>query len=171
MKQLLAAVALAALAAGADGPKTAGDKKEPAGKDNPTPSLKAGDRAPALTADRWFQGEAVRRFQPGKVYVVEFWATWCGPCIAFMPGTAELLGRYKDRDVTVIAFTARDPDNPEEKVAAFVKKRGPKLPFTFAYADDRTTYDAWMKAAGRDGIPCSFVVDKSGRGQWHRWFP
>jgi hypothetical protein len=48
-------------------------------------------------------------------------------------------------------------------VAAFVNKRGSKLKYTFAYADDRTTYDAWMKAAGHDGIPCVFVVDRSGR--------
>src|SRR5262249_59495923 len=53
--------------------------------------------------------------------------------------------------------------NSEEMVAAFVKTRGPKLPSTSAYADDRTTSDAWMKAAGREAIACAFVVDKTGR--------
>ncbi len=57
------------------------------------------------------------------------------------------------------------PNSVEEeaKVAAFVKKRGPKLKYTFAYADNTKTFDAWMKAAGREGIPCAFVVDKTGK--------
>jgi thiol-disulfide isomerase/thioredoxin len=153
MKNLLVAVvfvSLAAVSEGADNPK-------------PAVSLKVGDQAPALKASKWLQGEEVKEFEAGKVYVVEFWATWCGPCIVFMPSLAELQVQYKDQGVTCIGFTARDPDNTEEKVAAFVTKRGPKLPYTFAYADDRTTYDAWMTAAGRAGIPCTFVVDRTGR--------
>jgi hypothetical protein len=65
--------------------------------------------------------------------------------------------------VTFIGYTAKDPNNSAEKVSTFVEKRGPKLGYTFAYADDRETYNAWMKAAGRNGIPCSFVVDKAGK--------
>jgi thiol-disulfide isomerase/thioredoxin len=148
-------------------PIAAQDKKEPAPIENPGPTLKVGDIAPALKVTRWLQGEEVRKFEPGKVYVVEFWATWCGPCIAFMPHLAELQARYKDKGVTIIGFTSRDllgvSDNTEEKVTAFVKKRGPALKYTFAYAEDATTADAWLKAADRKGIPCTFVVDKAGR--------
>jgi thiol-disulfide isomerase/thioredoxin len=122
-----------------------------------------GDLAPTLKVSKWLQGDAVARFEPGKVYVVEFWATWCGPCIAFMPHLAQLQAEYKDQGATFIGFTSRDPENTEDKVAAFVKKRGPKLKYTFAYADDQTTFDGWMKAAGRNAIPCVFVVDKAGR--------
>ena len=53
--------------------------------------------------------------------------------------------------------------NTEEKVAEFVKKRGPKLGYTFAYGAGRDIYSAWMTAAGQGGIPCSFVVDKAGK--------
>jgi len=122
-----------------------------------------GDPAPALKASKWLQGEAVPEFKSGKIYVVDFWATWCGNCIPFMPHMAELQAQYKDKGVTCIGFSAGDPDNTEEKVAAFVKRRGPKLKYTFAYADDRTTYDAWITAAGLEGIPRTFVVDKTGR--------
>jgi hypothetical protein len=80
-----------------------------------------------------------------------------------MPHVADLQAQYKDKGVTFIGFSAKDANNTEARVAAFVKKRGPKLQYTFAYADDRTTYDAWMKAAGRGGIPCAFVVDKVGK--------
>src|SRR5262249_1500647 len=117
----------------------------------------------ALKANKWLQGEEVKEFERGKVYIVEFWATWCGWCILTMPHTAELQAQYKDKGVTIIAYSAPDPDNSKEKGAEFVKKRGPNLPYSIAYADDRKTYDAWMKAAGREGIPCVFVVDKTGR--------
>jgi thiol-disulfide isomerase/thioredoxin len=104
----------------------------------------------------------VRKFEPGKVYVIEFWATWCGPCIYMMPDTAEMQARYKDQGVTIIAYTTHDLNNTEAEVAAFVKRRGAKLKYTFAYAGDGTS-DAWLKAAGRGGVPCAFVVDKTGR--------
>jgi thiol-disulfide isomerase/thioredoxin len=165
MKRLFAAVAVAWLAASAvsaDGPKPPRDDKKPA------PSLKVGDPAPALTVTKWLQGDPVRKFEPGKVYVVHFWATWCPPCIGKMPRLAELQARYKDQSVTVISFTSCDirgvSGNTEEEVAAFVKKRGAalRLRHTLAYGDDGTTADTWLKAAGQDGW-CTFVVDKAGR--------
>jgi thiol-disulfide isomerase/thioredoxin len=125
--------------------------------------LKVGDKAPAVKATKWLQGAEVKEFAEGKVYVMEFWATWCGPCIVMMPHMGELQAEYKAKGVTFIGFTAKDPNNTLEKVQALVEKRGPKLGYTFAYADDRETYDAWMKAAGQGGIPCCYVVDKGGK--------
>ncbi len=125
--------------------------------------LKVGDKAPAIKATKWLQGAEVKEFAAGKTYVMEFWATWCGPCIVMMPHMAELQAQYKDKGVTFIGFTKKDPNNTEEKVKTFVEKRGPKLAYTFAYSDDKETYDAWMTAAGQGGIPCCFVVDKTGK--------
>ncbi len=129
----------------------------------PTDSkLKVGDPAPALKATKWLQGAEVKEFAKDQVYVVEFWATWCGPCIVMMPHMGELQKQYEGK-ATFVGFSAKDPNNTQEKVTAMVEKRGPKLGYTFAYADDRTTYEAWMKAAGQNGIPCCFVVGKDGK--------
>jgi thiol-disulfide isomerase/thioredoxin len=154
-----AILAVFAIGAQADD-KPVADKKE-------TKSLKTGDPAPLLKADQWLQGTEVKEFSKGKVYVVEFWAVWCGPCIVMMPHMAELQAEYRGKGTIFIGYSVRDsgenPRNKLETVTEFVKKRGPKLGYTFAYSDDRANWDAWMKAAGQGGIPCSFVVDQSGK--------
>jgi thiol-disulfide isomerase/thioredoxin len=126
-------------------------------------SLKVGDSAPDLKADKWWNGDSITQLKKGNVYVVEFWATWCGPCIVMMPHLSELQEKYKDQGVIFIGYTARDPNNTLAKVTTFVEKRGRKLKYRLAYSEDRGTYDAWMKAAGRGGIPCCFVVDRQGK--------
>jgi thiol-disulfide isomerase/thioredoxin len=146
-----------------------GQDTKPPAKIQPLPAqpktevtLKVGDPAPALKGTKWLQGDEIKEFAKDHVYVVEFWATWCGPCIVMMPHMGELQAQYKGKAI-FIGFTAKDPNNTEEKVIAMVSKRGPKLGYTFVYADDRDTYNAWMRAAGRNGIPCCFVVGKDGK--------
>lgn len=158
MRKLFAASLVAALAISAQ----AQDPKVKEVTQKAEAALKVGDPAPALKATKWLQGDEVKAFAPDHVYVVEFWATWCGPCIVMMPHMSDLQQEYKGK-ATFIGYTAKDPSNSAEKVASFVEKRGPKLKYTFAYADDRTTYDAWMKAANRNGIPCCFVVGKDSK--------
>jgi len=126
------------------------------------PDLTVGSPAPALTIEKWVKGSPVAGFEKGKVYIVEFWATWCGPCIAGMPHLSELQRQYKDKSVTVIGVTTEDPRNPLTAVEAMVKDKGDGMDYTVAWDSGRKTADAYMKAAQQRGIPCSFVVDGKG---------
>jgi thiol-disulfide isomerase/thioredoxin len=157
MRALLLVMA-AGLAARADDPKPKADA--PA---KPEITLKVGDPAPPLTVETWLQGEPVKQFEPGKVYVVEFWQTWCGPCVVAMPHLADLAEEYRPKGVTVVGFAGTLGRDKPEAVAEFVKTKGPKLGYTFAHSNDTVTTDAWMTAAGQRGIPCSFVVDQQGK--------
>ena len=106
----------------------------PAAKDAPakTLTLKVGDKAPALTIEKWVKGAPVATFEKGKVYMVEFWATWCGPCIASMPHISELQKKHKEQGFTVIGVTSVDKRNTLELVEKMVADKGDGMGNTLA---------------------------------------
>src|SRR5882757_3255499 len=75
-------------------------------------TLNVGDPAPRLQPGKWVQGEAVKEFARDKVYIVEFWATWCGPCRVSIPHLNELHAKLKDKGVIVIGQDAWE-DEPD----------------------------------------------------------
>ena len=131
--------------------------------------LKVGDKAPALKVGEWVQGEAVKELSKDNVYVVEFWATWCGPCVATIPHLDELHEELKDKGVVFIGQNCWEKDL--DKVKPFVTKMGEKMSYRVA-TDDTSTEEKgfmavnWMEAADQSGIPCAFVVGKDGNIAW-----
>ncbi len=125
--------------------------------------LSVGDAAPAIAIGKWIKGEPVTAFQKGKTYIVEFWATWCGPCIAGMPHLSELQKKYADKGLTIIGVTKEDPNNSLEAVEAMVKAKGDVMSYSVAWDDASKTNTAYMKAAQQRGIPCAFLVDGNGK--------
>ena len=145
----------------------------PVQKKRPEPTLKVGSEAPAIVAAKWIKGTPVTAFEPGKVYVVEFWATWCGPCRASMPHLSEVAREYKDK-ATVISFdvnelvAAKDKNGDYiSKVERFVKRLGDGMDYTVA-ADvrDNTMWNTWLVASGQYGIPASFIIGRDGKIAW-----
>jgi thiol-disulfide isomerase/thioredoxin len=136
------------------------------------PTLKVGDAAPALTVKQWVKGEAVSGFAKDKVYVVEFWATWCGPCKASIPHLTELQKKFKDVSFIGVAVFERDPE--QSKVVGFVEKMGEKMVYHVAMDDvpegkknnEGAMAKNWMIASGAQGIPTAFIVGKDGHIAW-----
>ena len=75
------------------------------------PTLKIGDPAPKLQNGEWVQGNPVKKFQPGTAYIVEFWATWCGPCRASIPHLNEIYTKFKDKGLVVIGQDCWEQDD------------------------------------------------------------
>jgi thiol-disulfide isomerase/thioredoxin len=131
----------------------------------PTPTLEIGDPAPPLTIDTWVKGEAVPALEKGKPYVVEFWATWCGPCRQSIPHLTELQARFKEQGLTVIGISASEKNGLAD-VKPFVERMGDKMDYRVAWDRNGATNRAYMTAAGQSGIPTAFVVDQRGRVAW-----
>jgi thiol-disulfide isomerase/thioredoxin len=132
--------------------------------ENPVVAIptKMGDRAVPLAGLEWVKGKPVK-FEPGSVYVVEFWATWCGPCWTSIPHLTEIQHKYKDQKVTVIGIS----NETVAKVKPFVEEWGAKMDYTVAVDTKRDVGNGYMKAFNQGGIPHAFIVDGQGQLVWH----
>jgi len=133
------------------------------------PTLKIGDAAPQLQTGRWVQGEPVTSFEKGKAYIIEFWATWCGPCLELIPHLNDTYLKYKDKGVIVIGMDCWE--NDDKLVVPFVEKMGSNMMYRVALDDKNVSKqgkmaETWMDAAGQDAIPMAFVVDTNGVIAW-----
>jgi len=139
--------------------------------------LSPGDPAPKLAVAKWIKGEPVKELAKDKTYVVEFWATWCGPCIKGIPHLTEVQKEYGDK-VTVIGVNIWDRkqdrqtkkftesvDDYTKRIGEFVNKQGDKMGYTVAAEADGKMAENWMAAAGQNGIPCAFIVS-GGKVMW-----
>lgn len=121
-----------------------------------------GDPAAPLKIAEWVKGNPVdlAAVKGKQVVVVEFWATWCGPCRTSIPHLTEMQKKFKD--VIFIGVSNEEASD----VKPFVKKMGEKMDYTVAVDEDGKTSAGYMEAYGIDGIPHAFIVDKEGRIAW-----
>jgi thiol-disulfide isomerase/thioredoxin len=137
--------------------------------------LTIGNKVPAFPVDGYVKGKNITNFEPGKVYVVEFWATWCGPCISSMPHLSDMADKFKGKADFISVNTwdySKKADGKESvaehkaRVQDWVSKNDQKMRYNIAFDDDKDTISTtWMRAAGQNGIPCAFIV-KDGTVNW-----
>ena len=126
-------------------------------------SLSLGDPAPTLDPVDWIAGDPILAWDPGRVYVLAFWATWSQPSIAAMPTVASLR-QFEERGVEVVAVAvAPRPGqiSPEE----FVKTRG-DLDLRIASDRGGAIGRGFLAATGRGGLPVVMIVGKTGALEW-----
>lgn len=120
------------------------------------PVLGPGSPAPRLEVKAWVKGDPVASLEKDQTYVVEFWATWCGPCLESIPLLTEVANKHPD--VQVIGISILE-DNDKEQVQDFVARMGDKMDYSVAYGGNKDGMArSWLAAAKQSGIPCAFLV-------------
>src|SRR5688572_13647493 len=163
LKRLLVPIIVMALA-GAASAQNDDSNKQPAKKSNPPAkapapkkdaksqpkkkaALNVGDKAPALKVERWVKGAPVKSFEKGRVYVVEFWATWCGPCVSSIPHMTELQQKHKGLTVIGVAASERKEstgaDRRVNELERWVKAKGDQMNYTVGYEGEQQMFREW----------------------------
>lgn len=130
------------------------------------PTLAKGTTAPDFLS-RDINGKPVdlSNFK-GKVMVLDFWATWCGPCQAAFPHTEEVARQFRPQGVVVLAVCTSDV---RSKFNSWVKANQSKYPnLTFTCDPHERGSDSFDERASRKlygvtGIPTQFVIDRTGK--------
>lgn len=103
-------------------------------------------------------------------YVVNFWATWCRPCIKELPAFEELGAKYADKNVKVILVSLDFPDKLEQQVIPFIKKNDLKSEIILL---DDTDANSWIPAIDKSwsgAIPATIIYNKAKRTFYERSF-
>ncbi len=123
-----------------------------------------GDKAPELNVDFVKGDPVVIEDSAGKhVFVVEFWATWCGPCRYTAPHLSELQAKYRDQGLLVLGIS----DEGRDVVDPYLEKMGDQITYPIALDRARITASRYFEGFGREEtLPTAYVVDGNGRVVW-----
>ncbi|HLP25362.1 MAG TPA: redoxin domain-containing protein, partial [Acidobacteriota bacterium] len=130
------------------------------------PTLGTGDVAPDFAMQDITGREVKLSDFKDKVVILDFWATWCGPCIASFPHTQKIAAKYKDQGVIVVASGTSDTI---AKFKEWIPKNQPKYPDLqfFFDANERGSPTFEQRASNRlyhvVGIPTQFVIGRDGK--------
>ena len=129
-------------------------------------ALKAGAVAPDFISQD-LEGNTVRLSDfKGKVLVLDFWATWCGPCLQSLPHTQEVAKRYRDQEVVVLAVCTADTRTGFEKWMKANPNKYPDIHFSrdpHERGSEAYEEQAAKKLYGIHSIPAQFVIGQDGK--------
>ncbi len=129
--------------------------------------ISIGQPFPAPSSIEWIKGPPLLEFERGRVYLVDFWATWCPPCMAMIPHTNDIARRYANRGVTVLGIAVLSDHGPVSPTL-FVKEAGERM--SYAVGEDTSgLYTNHVRTpSGAISLPTLVLIDREGRIAWKR---
>lgn len=129
----------------------------------PEPTIVVGSKVSLASIQQadWVKGEGPKSFEPGKIYIFECWATWCGPCMDMIPHVNALHKKYYDKGLRVYGVAVWEKEREPVKNYVINKGEGMSYPVAFANTDSEF-HSEWITAAGVQSIPHAFIV-KNGK--------
>ena len=124
--------------------------------------VKIGDTAPTFAIDS-LNGTGKLEIKPGKVTIVDFWATWCEPCKKSFPKLQELYVKHKASGLEIVAISVDDEKNG---IPDFVKTHGAKFPQLSDLHRKAITAYGVLDEERNVAYRSSFVVDRDGMLRW-----
>ncbi len=118
----------------------------------------SGKEAPNVGFQRFGGGAISLQSLRGKVVLVDFWGTFCPPCVEEMPVLVKLVREYEPRGVVFVAPSLDDPDRALVDVGAFIDRQVPGLAPYAAFGND-----ASANAFGVRALPTMVVIDRTGK--------
>ena len=136
-------------------------------QEQPLPALYPGKSAPSIQSLKLIKGKSPLQYTSDKLTVVEFWATWCKPCIEGMPHLSKLARQYCGKIDFIGVNTLENLEDRETSVRQFVTDKGNDMDYIVALDDDQNTIQkAFMTASEQNGIPSAFLVNGQGEILW-----
>ncbi len=127
-----------------------------------------GDKAPPVKVTKWMTQTPPST--PGEagadknVFLVEFWATWCGPCMKSIPHLAELHKKYQKDGLVIMGLSNEEPEIIAKFLGERLKKLRIEMPYFIGADEEMETQNVWMKDI--EGIPYAFLVDRKSMVVW-----
>lgn len=129
-------------------------------------TLSIGNTAPPLKISEWIKGNPIYKFDSGRVYVVEFWATWCQPCLKVMPQLYKTSKKYRS-DVTFLSVNVYEKRNyPKARAKEIIDSIGKRINYAVGFDDNDIMATSWIDATWDGAIPRVYVINADGKIAW-----
>jgi len=119
-------------------------------------ALNVGDKVPEIAVDKWYNKppQLIKESKGKKVFLVEFWASWCKACLPSVKFLNQIQKKYKDKELVIVGITAEKKDD----IMSFIREHN--ISYSIGFDEGEKIISEYVSE--NDGIPVAFLIDREG---------